>query len=190
MLRRLASALALVSATTPLVAGCSSDTVDVYMALDADGARKRTTFYTDTDAIVCIAEVPAGKGGTTVNAVIRRVYDGSNRVDDVIYVAEQVPQSQSGGSGAPKVAFTVTKPANDGGAQQDEPWPVGAFQCEITVDGTLKGVAPFKIEIPDCPLYPVTQGTRCSGFYSAGTTCKAADQSVSYTCDGNTGVWQ
>jgi hypothetical protein len=158
------------------------------MALDNDGTRKRTTFYTDTESIVCVAEVPAPRAGITVSALIRQTKSDHN-VDYILGVGEQVPQKQAAGTSVPKVSFALTKSlAGDATLDDSTPWPAGSFQCEVSVDGVLKGIATFTIVVPDCPLYPAATGILCKGFYPNGASCPAQDQRVKCTCDAS-GYW-
>jgi len=188
MLRRLLTSLAFALGIAPVLASCGSPGATVFMALDNDGTRKRSTFYTDTEAIVCVAEVPAPKNGITVSALIRQTRSDHN-VNYVLGIGEQVPQKQAAGTSVPKVAFALVKSlAGDTGLDDSTPWPAGAFQCEVSVDGTLKGIATFEIVVPDCPLYPVAAGILCKGFYPKGASCPAQDQSIKCTCD-DSGYW-
>jgi hypothetical protein len=188
MPKRTLLSLAAAASLAPVVASCGSSSATVYMALDNDGARKRSTFYTDTESIVCVAEVPAPKAGITVSAVIRQT-SPDHRVDNVLGVGEQVPQKQTAGTSVPKVSFALVKSlAGNTGQDDSTPWPVGQFQCEVSVDGTLKGIAAFEIVMPDCPLYPVATGILCKGFYPVGASCPAQDQSIKCKCD-DSGYW-
>jgi hypothetical protein len=164
---------------------CGSNDVKVYMALDEQGARKRSSFYTDTESIVCIAEVPAPRDGITVSATVRQTRTIDQKpVNVVIAIGETVPQKQVAGSGVPKVSFSLVRASVNGNALSDqEPWPAGGFQCEVSIDGIQRGSAAFDVLIPKCPLYPAAQGLRCTGFYPVnGDPCPAADQSVTCVC--------
>jgi hypothetical protein len=175
----------LLAAVLGLLASACSSGAKVYMALDEQGDRKRSTFYTDTETMVCIAEIPAPRDGITVSATIRQTRTVDEKsVNVLIGVGESVPQKQVAGSSVPKVSFTLVH-ANANGATltDDEPWPPGSFECEVSVDGVARGSAPFDVVIPKCPLYPAAQGVRCAGFYPVnGDPCPAADQSVQCTC--------
>jgi hypothetical protein len=184
--RSLLASVPLASIALAVVVSCGSSGAKVYMALDNDGARHRSTFYTDTETIVCIAEVSAPRDGVTVSALIRQTRTDKD-VDNILAIGEQVPQKQAPGQATPKLAFVLTK---SGGSQDDSsPWPVGSFECEVSVDGILKGIAPFDIQMPTCPLYPAATGVLCKGFYPPKTRCPAQDQTVFCTCT-EAGTWQ
>jgi hypothetical protein len=176
--------LVVLAAFASALVGCGAD-VKVYMALDEQGDRKRSTFYTDTEDIICVAEVPAPRDGITVSATIRQTRTVDEKgVDVLVGIGESVPQKQVAGTGVPKVSFALVRAGANGNTLTDEePWPPGTFECDIAVDGIQKGTASFDILIPKCPLYPAAQGIRCAGFYPVdGDPCPAADQSVLCTC--------
>jgi hypothetical protein len=170
----------------PLVAmfaaHCGGPTVtDSYMALDATGDRRRSEFYTDTESIYCLAEVVAAPKGTTVNATIRMTQSASaTPVDVLLAVGEEVVDDSR-----QTVSFELTKPA----AQPNGPWPVGAFECDVFLEGKQAAAAPFRVAMPFCPAYPVSDGETCAGFYPVGARCRAADQTKICTCDAS-GSWK
>src|SRR5688572_8566473 len=53
-----------------LLAGCDTAGFKrTYLALDSEGDRKRDTFFTDSEAIFCVAELASGVEDTTVEGV-------------------------------------------------------------------------------------------------------------------------
>lgn len=187
-----ASACAL-AATLP---ACTStaNVGDVYTALDGGGARKRNIFYTDSKEIHCITELGIGRDGVTIEGLIRQQqrWDASRRqyvaTNRVLASAEGSPErSQS----MQLFDLQLTKEGPNGETGDDIPFLLGRYQCEIYLDGELKGSALFNIEEPPCPLATIRPGTVCSGFYVDGRTCPAYGSSstdpATCTCDPNRG---
>jgi hypothetical protein len=155
-----------------------------FMSIDSNGDRPRTTFFTDTIAIYCGGTFSSGTTDVTVNAVVRETALSGTPVNVIISNGEEAP-----GKGTNNVVFQLSKVTADGTMVGDnEAWPVGNFQCELSVNGDLKATLPFSIETPACPVYPAQDGTVCQGFYSVGSICPAADQTRSCTCEA-TGTW-
>jgi hypothetical protein len=153
---------------------------DVYMALDAAGERRRTTFFTDTESIYCIADVTGARTGTTVNAYVVQTSTPTGPSENILAVGEQVASGPES-----LLAFELVKPAS----APDAPWPLGNFECRIDIDGTPAASATFDVEMPICPVYPVTAGLSCAGYYPANARCPSADATIVCTCDATTGTW-
>ena len=164
-----------------LATSCGGPRVsDVYSALDSGGERRRTEFFTDTESIYCIADIAGAAKGTTVNAKIRIVQIAGRGTDLLIAIGEDVVSDAT----PTTVAFQLQKPQD----ATDAPWPVGKFECDILLDGALDGSAIFDITMPACPVYPVSPGEVCAGYYPPGARCPAIDQTMTCTC-GPEGVW-
>ncbi|MBL8606395.1 MAG: hypothetical protein JNL38_03705 [Myxococcales bacterium] len=199
MLRRVVCVLAATLLAAPVLASCTSTIGirDVYMSLDQSGARQRTSFFTDTQSIVCIIEYSAGREGATIEALIRQNtrYDFTNnsapnadRVTGSLDVA-----AAKGANQVLALALTKKDPVT-GEDKDDLPFPVGKYTCEVRVDGKLEDQAVFTIEFPPCPTSAIRPGSLCLGFYKEKQECPAFGASSkepgSCRCDGPGGTWQ
>lgn len=143
----------------------------VYTALDGNGDRPRTTFFTDTEAIYCNAEYVGDRRDLTVNAIMRITRSEAcpamltaNPSDSkcagswggplsasnwVLAIGEVAP-----GTGVQTLSFALTKvpvaPADGGQAPNAEqiPFPVGHYKCEIYVNGVAQDHADFDVDFP------------------------------------------
>lgn len=175
-------------AALTLLAAC--DTVGVkrsYMALDASGHRRRHTFYTDTEAIYCVAELASGVDDVTVAAKVRgkSLFDpftGERRRlpgDAVIGAEEQAP-----GRGADlNLSFQLLKP------EGDEFYPAGEFVCELYIDGKLRESLDFEVTYPSCPFKPIEQMSSCAGVVLYGSDCPSP-LGANCVCNDETEQWQ
>jgi hypothetical protein len=147
---------------------------DVYMALDGNGDRQRTLFFTDTKEIHCVVEAGIGRKGVTIEALVRQlqaydfVADKSFATDRV---AANVEASPSPGDGIQKTDVDLKPSAPDGSDATGAPFPQGKFQCEAYLDGVLQQVALFDIVFADCPTATIQPATLCFGFYKQNTQC-------------------
>lgn len=147
---------------------------DVYMALDANGARKRNVFFTDSKEIHCIVEMGVGRPGTTVEAIVRQdqsydfIADRFFEADRVLANAENAPQPQEG---IQKLDLTLKPAAPDGTETPGSPFPPGRYQCEAYLDGHLEKVSIFNIDFPPCPTASIFPGSQCYGFYKKVDVC-------------------
>lgn len=147
---------------------------DVYTALDGDGVRKRTIFYTDSKEIHCIAEVGISRDGVTMETVIRQVQNGRGQgVNRVIATAEGV-LSKTNGLG--KFDLEIIKADQDGKPLEngdDAPFLPGQFVCEFRLDGGDPVVTPpFNVYLAPCPTTFVIPKGVCAPFYGGGTKCE------------------
>ena len=188
MARGLALLPALVLPVACLLLGScgSGPSVSAFMALDT-GERKRTTFYTDTANINCIAEFHGAKDGLTVFASVRQTISDTGKPVNLVFQIGELPASKTTTS----LVFSLAHTGNPNlvSAADADPWPPGAYVCDVSVDGVVKANAPFIIQVPKCPVYPAASGYKCQGFYPTGTVCPSADANVTCTCSGDTGLW-
>src|SRR5438105_6622429 len=143
--RKLAALAAVTALLAPLVAACSdTDVHAVYAALDANGDRKRSSFFTDTASIYCDADYAATRLDITFNAVIRQVYDPTGpdhkannavpttepppNVDLVVAIGELDPGI---GHGVMSLQWTRPMDMSGGGTL---PFLAGWYRCEYFVD--------------------------------------------------------
>ena len=158
--------------------------VDAYTALDGDGARKRDTFYTDSEQIWCVAAVQSGDGAATVNATIRATELDGVQGNYVLAVGEQAPQR-----GKSTLGFQLVLRASDGSELPDAPFVPGRYACDVSIDGQPQATVDFVVLMPSCPVYPAPDGAVCGGFYPEGIQCPGVDQSTLCTCESN-GRWK
>jgi hypothetical protein len=167
-------ALAFVGAALLPACSTTANVSDVVMALDGDGDRVRNVFFTDTKEIYCVASMAVGRRGVTVEAMVRQLsaYDFDRREfverDAVAAVAEASP-APSPQSFTFHVRLTPLGP--DGKPNDDIPFAPGRYQCEVRLDGELKGISLFNIEFPECPTATIIPQTLCYGFYEEGKGC-------------------
>lgn len=161
-----------------------------FMALDGTGARKRTAFFTDTQAIWCDAQYSSGRTDLSIDVRIRatRLWsDALQRlepIDLVIANGELAAQEGVGGvAGFQWVQQDATGKAAPAGAI---PYPVGDFACDVMLDGQLASSLPFTISFPTCPVPPVEEGAQCAGWVASGSLCS---DPVGRQCRCATGVW-
>jgi hypothetical protein len=148
---------------------------DVYLALDGNGDRKRTVFFTDTKEIHCVVEAGIGRAGVTLETIVRQLqaYDfvaDKNFATD--RVAANVEVSPSASDGIQKTDVVLKPQGPDGNDDTGAPFPRGRFQCEAYLDGEITQIAIFNIEFPDCPAASISPGTVCYGFYRQNTECR------------------
>jgi hypothetical protein len=175
---------ALIGGSLLLTTACdTSGFRDAYMALDSEGNRERTRFFTDTENIYCVGKLASGVDDLTVSATLRAEQMYSPRdgkpydVDYYLGVEDEAP-----GKGKDiTVAFLLEHP------NSDAPYPAGRFVCELALDGEVAERLPFEIAFPDCPEAPIVSGALCAGFVVEGARCTGA-LSTPCTC-GSDGVW-
>jgi hypothetical protein len=163
-------------ALTATLSACTTtaNITDVRMSLDAEGNRIRNVFFTDSKDIYCIASGAFGRQGATVETLIRQLaqYDFDRReyyeVDAVAAYADDSPPPNKD-SVTISVALRPLGP--DGRPDAELPFPVGRYQCEMLLDGELKGVSIFNVDFPPCPTARLVAHTRCFGFYEEGKVC-------------------
>ena len=156
-----------------------------YMSLDSDGNRKRTTFYTDTDKIYCIAELAVGRKDLSTTATLRSTALAPPPTGASFPVATTlaVEDVTAGSTGDVLVSFELVKP------NAKDPWLAGDYVCDLSLDGEVEASAPFRIAYPTCPVAPPRSGDVCAGFFLADSTCDGAVSAQRCVCT-NEGVWQ
>lgn len=195
MPRRLLASLLAFTAVAP-TACATAGLADAYMALDGEGNRKRTVFFTDTSEIFCVAEFASGRPDVTVTATMRQVarYDAAQKRFVDADIVQSIEEIAPGKTSKTKLAFQLTK--TDPTTQQPNdalPFPAGSFACELRVDGELERALTFNVDFPECPDTAIATGSPCAGFYPAGQQCRASGKSSgdprSCTCDEAKGAW-
>jgi hypothetical protein len=164
-------------------AGCdTSGFRDAYMALDSEGNRERERFFTDTEAIFCIAKMASGVDDVTVRArlLATTIYDprdGTPKdVDHELAISEEAP-----GRGEDiTVSFELKR---DG---TDAPYVAGRFVCELAIDGKVEERVKFEVALPDCPEAPIFSRGVCAGFVLEGARCAGA---LGGECECTEGLW-
>ena len=129
-----------------MLASCGSGpNVSAYMAIDT-GERKRTTFYTDSENINCIAEFTGAKDGLTVFATVRQTGTVDGRAESIVFQIGELPANKD----TKTLVFSLAHAGNPNivSPADADPWPPGSFACAIAVDGVEKATAPFTIAIP------------------------------------------
>lgn len=147
---------------------------NVYMALDGNGDRERSVFFTDTKEIHCIVEVGIGRKGVTLQTVVRQLqaYDFvGDRFFPTDRVTASVESSPTPTDGIQKSGIALNPQAPDGSDAQGGPYLPGRFQCEAYLDGDLEQIAIFNVDFPDCPASTIFGGTACLGFYRQNLRC-------------------
>jgi hypothetical protein len=147
---------------------------DVYMALDAEGDRRRSVFFTDSKEIHCVVEMGIGREGTTIESIVRQLqaYDfEADRFFETDRVAANTEAAPQAGTGLQKLDITLKPSGPNGEDATGEPFPPGRFQCEAYLDGKLEQVAIFNIDFPPCPQASIRPGSLCYGFYKKDLEC-------------------
>jgi hypothetical protein len=189
----LAAVSAIVLAAWALVSCRTAGFKQVFMALDEKGDRKRTTFFADTTAIFCAGELVSGRADVTVNSSIqaKTLYDP---VSDSLIPAQGIGwigESAPGKTTDTVVSFKLLKGTSAmGSVNEDElPYPVGTYRCDLSIDGELEESVDFAILFPDCPVLPPTAGEPCAGWVRPGAECGgffgdtcACDPSGTWAC--------
>lgn len=163
--------------TTIVLVACSSTArvSSVYTALDTEGTRKRSVFYTDTNDINCVAEAGIGRPGVTIEGVFHqiRAYDFKTNAffatDRYLGYTEFQPARST--SGPTKINFALQRLGPDGKPKDDAPFVAGSYICEVSLDGEVQGTAPFNIDFPPCPTAEIIKGTPCFGYYPENQDC-------------------
>lgn len=158
---------------------------DSYMALDAQGNRKRDVFYTDTESIYCVTEMASGVTDVTVVAKLRAraAYDQftgrPHELGTLIGAEEQAP-----GIGEDlTVAFLIEKP------EGVEFYPAGRLVCELYLDGKLERSLDFEVRYPKCPFEPVKADDPCAGLVLFDSECPSPD-GLTCRCSSESGLWE
>lgn len=169
--------------TSLLATACDTSGIrEAYMALDADGNRRRDHFFTDTERIFCVAKVASGVDDLTVRGVVRATQLFDRRDGDAIDVDYYLAFADE----APGAGEDITVSFELERADSKEPYVAGRFNCELSLDGKLQETLPFVVNFA-CPEAPLVTGTLCEGFVVQGTQCPGA---FDETCEcESTGAW-
>ncbi len=168
-LKRLTGAAIMLLVLAPTYGACTATVgvSDFYSALDGKGLRKRNVFFADTKEIHCVAEFAAGRNDYTLSTQLRQIQEGdgkpANVVGEVLELADG-PTEQ----GTFDTKYTPAGP--DGKPDDKLPYPVGRFQCELSIDGKLERTAVFNVLPSPCPNEFITPVTLCQE-YPEGLTC-------------------
>ncbi|MCA9586936.1 MAG: hypothetical protein KC657_16395 [Myxococcales bacterium] len=193
-LRALTTAAGCVIATFGASCTQTASIEDVYTSLDANGARRRQEFFTDTAEINCIIEAVIGRPGATLEVQLRQIqrYDPAQRgftnADRVLGYAEFSPQPSKD-----KLvqAIKLSKRKDTGEESEEAPYLAGRYQCEVFLDGEGRAPAEFNVRFPPCPSAQIVARSQCLGFYEDGRQCPAFGASSrepdTCTCQGLTG---
>jgi hypothetical protein len=171
----------LLAATVLPACSATANVSEVWTSVDEDGARRRSTFFTDSAAVVCLAEYGNGRQDVTIEMLIRQIRGAdfgaqAFREENIVTsVTDFRPGVTQGRPGKAVIRLLPSKIENGKFVQDDEaPFSPGSYICEVRIDGALKGSASFNIDYPECPGALILQDQRCQGFYPTGTTCPAA----------------
>jgi hypothetical protein len=155
-----------------------------YLALDSQGDRRRTAFFTDSESIFCIAELASGVTDVTVEGVFEQHTFFSPDSGEPIPLQRFVGMAElAPGAGEHLVtAFELTR------AVPQDPYTAGEYSCSLYINGDRESVLRFEIRYPDCPATPVEAGIRCAGFVLNGSSCPGT-LGQSCVC-GAEGLWE
>jgi hypothetical protein len=153
---------------------------DVYTSIDANGERRRSTFYTDSKSIYCVVELANGRKDATVEVQFHELqrYDYSKKAfvsaDNITILAgEAVAET---GSDARMVFELGRAVVYDDKGQQvatGAPYYPGQYSCEVYIEGALEQRVTFNVLFPEsgCPITPAVPARLCIGFYPEGQRC-------------------
>jgi len=158
---------------------------DTYAALDGQGARKRSVFYTETKAIYCVMEMTSGVEDVTViarlraNALYSELTGEPAPLDTIVGAEEHAP----GAGENIIISFRLDKPMGE------EFYPAGDFSCEFLIDGELEASVDFEIRYPECPFAPIETGTSCAGLVLSESECPGPFGDTCL-CTPDLGIWE
>lgn len=179
--------LCLLLLSAPLLSCNTAAVKKSYMALDAEGNRKRSVFFTDTENIYCIGELAVGRKDLSVEATLRSTALALPTTGELVPIASVVAVKDvspaSTGSDV-KVSFQLLKVEDP-----KAPWLAGKFVCDLAIDGEVETSTPFEIRYPDCPFQPPSDGEVCAGFFLPDNVCPGAISAQSCTCS-QSGAWK
>jgi hypothetical protein len=150
---------------------------EVYTSLDRDGARRPTTFFTDSTEIHCIARAMFGRDDVTIRGVIHRVEQFNFQTGDFegvdAYSAgiDFHPDKTNGDKEPTIIDFSFERVDASGTPSDKVPYLAGTYICEIEIDGDVVKTAGFRIDFPECPQSQLTTGSTCLGYFKADTEC-------------------
>lgn len=143
------------------------------MALDPEGNRKRNVFFTDSVAIVCVAEFASSRTDVTLNLKLHQLsrYDFATNQNVAFDSYPTEIELAPGVSARGKQALELVKVDATGKPDDRLPFGAGDYQCEISLDGQKQKTVKFSILFPPCPDTRITNGTACLGFYKVDNQC-------------------
>jgi hypothetical protein len=185
-----ATAAFFAAVATAVVACQSAGVGRAYMALDANGDRKRTQFFTDTQTVWCDVEYSSGRTDLTIDVRIRATELWDDAVQarvpvDAVLSTGEIAGMQGTGTIA-GFQWVLLQPGGGPAPSGTVPFPVGNFVCDVTLDGQPVASLPFDVDFPACPVPPVVTGATCSGWVQEGSV---GPDSVGDPCSCSGGVW-
>ena len=185
--RRLGAAAALGSLLASALPACTAtaNVSDVWMSLDEDGSRRRSVFFTDTQAITCVAQVGVGRKDVTLEMLIRQVRaapfatDQFEEVNVVVVARDFHPDVTKETPALVSLTMVPTSLDEEGRLKEDQeaPFNPGSYICEVMLDGEKQQQVAFNIDYPPCPTAFIQHGTPCAGFYTLDEVCPASGAS-------------
>ncbi len=189
--------LGFVALTTFSACSTTANINEVYTALDSDGARRRSTFFTDTQEIHCIAEGGFGRQDVTVEGFIHQVvaYDfQANKLfgtDRYLGFADIHPQVNRDQKGPTRIDLNLGRVDKNGKESDSAPFVPGSYECQIALDGTIVKTARFNVDFPTCPPAFIIPNGPCFGFFTNKTECPKygllSDPKLSCRCTADKG---
>jgi hypothetical protein len=193
---RVFSVLCAAIAFTASVPSCrTAGLKQAYTALDSEGNRKRSTFFTDSQSIYCIGELVSARADVTLSGVIRstRRYDAAGQLVPVedVYTSDELAPGKTKDTIA---AFTMNKvPVAENSTSSVSPdalpFPAGDYVCDLSIDGEHEETVSFSIVYPDCPTVPAAPTIPCRGWVKQGSQCPAETPNTTCTC-ASSGLWE
>lgn len=186
-LRRVGAAAAFAALAASVLPACTAtaNVSDVWMSIDADGARRRGVFFTDSANITCVAEVGIGRTDVTIEMLIRQVAsapfaaeseDEFDTVNAVILARELRPEITKDRPGTVSLSMVPSSLDEDGKPREDDeaPFNAGSYRCEVYLDGENVQSVSFNVEYTPCPTAIIRDKTPCLGFYVLNKECPAS----------------
>jgi hypothetical protein len=153
---------------------------EVFTSIDADGKRRRTTFYTDSQAIYCVIDMSSGRVDATIEAQFHQLqrYDYVKKAFVNAENATIVVGQDKVEQGETRMAFTMARPkiidiTTGKDVAQDGPYEPGQYTCEVLIEGKLEQRVTFNVLFPEngCPVTLAVSKRQCIGFYPEGVKC-------------------
>jgi hypothetical protein len=169
-MRALATAVVILSWS---LSSCTSTAriTDVYTALDGQGDRQRSQFFTDSKEIHCVTELAVSRTGVTLEVKVHQLLTYDFTTDKYVStdrITADVETSPAAGQGIQKADVSLKPQAADGSDLTDGPFQPGHFQCDAYLDGDLEKSAIFNVDFPGSTIAP---GTVCRGVYTQNKQC-------------------
>jgi hypothetical protein len=149
-----------------------------FMALDSEGGRQRTTFFTDTNQIWCDVQYSSGRTDLTIDVQIRATSLWNDQLQTLVPVDEVIANGEVAGQVGMELVtgfqWTQVDATGSPAPAGMVPYPVGNFVCDVSLDGQPEASLPFAIEYPACPVAPAATGAPCAGWVKSGSACPDA----------------